>query len=523
MQNGKRYENMSWRLMNRETFCCSHEQKQRSTVPRPEFAAARTMTADKNVSMPALSSSTDTNTDIDDISRSENALQERPAYRRLDSADSSRSRTREKHMAPVNLEKIVTTIQETSLEPIELPIAPSVTRVSETIPSYSTPIPMTKKSDSDLSHETHASPTKECSASQANPLESSTSTVATKSSLTDSRNLPQLVGSQGSSNTEMSTHSIIRGFVPGGAPSSYRSQTNLHAQPTPILKSANHHPPQPKKKGPMFTIGTSSGEDESSLESHMYKNSISECLRRNPGHLGGKKQTSFKDEIAVGRAAEHSPVFDSDDEDEEVSESAIEDDDDSSDWEDSDDQSGPSSINDKELFQRVDSRPNLASRRSLLTSALHEPDRARALADAATRSTPALRRSRTSTPNGPSLATTPNPSIPIAWSGHNATAARPIAMASSTTQLQLALSPRTTRRNMLSTELTESLRKNLLWERQHRSTGNLAALKRRHTSNDVKNLRQHPEPGPVLSHRDTSQFNNDFFNAGLGEYHTKGW
>lgn len=76
---------------------------------------------------------------------------------------------------------------------------------------------------------------------------------------------------------------------------------------------------------------------------------------------------------------------------------------------------------------------------------------------------------------------------------------------------------------MLSTELTESLRKNLLWERQHRSTGNLAAMKRRHTTQDMQRLCQQAEPGPVLSHRDPAVFSNDYFNAGLGEYHTKGW
>ena len=75
---------------------------------------------------------------------------------------------------------------------------------------------------------------------------------------------------------------------------------------------------------------------------------------------------------------------------------------------------------------------------------------------------------------------------------------------------------------MLSTELTESLRKNLLWERQHRSTGNLLALKRRHTSTDVKNLKQ--LPGTVtLSQQDKANFNNDYFHAGLQEYHAKGW
>ncbi|TKA69841.1 hypothetical protein B0A55_06736, partial [Friedmanniomyces simplex] len=88
---------------------------------------------------------------------------------------------------------------------------------------------------------------------------------------------------------------------------------------------------------------------------------------------------------------------------------------------------------------------------------------------------------------------------------------------------QLALSPRTTRRNMLSTELTESLRKNLLWERQHKSTGNLAAMQRRHTAQDMTKLKQHPEP-VALSHDDrTKTFTNDYFHAGLQEYHTKGW
>ncbi|KAG9678919.1 hypothetical protein KCU76_g15455, partial [Aureobasidium melanogenum] len=90
---------------------------------------------------------------------------------------------------------------------------------------------------------------------------------------------------------------------------------------------------------------------------------------------------------------------------------------------------------------------------------------------------------------------------------------------------QPALSPRTTRRNMLSTELTESLRKNLLWERQHKSSNNLAAMKRRHTSHDIKNLKQHPEPQMVMSvkENDKKKFSNEYFNQGLQEYHAKGW
>jgi len=285
----------------------------------------------------------------------------------------------------------------------------------------------------------------------------------------------------------------------------------------------------------MFTIGTSSAEDESSFDSAMHKHPslLAKNLHRPENSSGSsdgsRKQLSFKEEVAVGRAAEDSAVFESDDEDEEVSESAIEDDDDSSDWEDSDDGSGPSSLTaapahtEKDLFQRVDSRPNLTSRRSLLTTMMHEPDRAKALANAASRSTPALRRSRQPTPNGPSVAASPQLSVQAPQEDDQSSRSKPIIMTTSNThQQQLALSPRTTRRNMLSTELTESLRKNLLWERQHRSTGNLAALKRRHTSNDVKNLKQHPEP-VALSQQGVKNYTNDYFHAGLQEYHMKGW
>lgn len=61
---------------------------------------------------------------------------------------------------------------------------------------------------------------------------------------------------------------------------------------------------------------------------------------------------------------------------------------------------------------------------------------------------------------------------------------------------QAAFSPRTTRRNMLATELTESLRRNLLRERSHKSLTVNAVLKRRHTANDMANLRKHPERLP---------------------------
>ena len=526
MEDGKRLENLSWRLWNRETFCCNPESQARST-PTPRMSLSNMpKAATTDIPVPALSSSLDSESSDGSVESmpSPPATRARPELRGTD-AIQCRSRGREKHITPCDLEKIVISIKEKQpLEPIDLPMPTPALNPADPPAAWTAQDPpqlQLNSASATTTRSKHTAPdSSSLTTSQATLLESSASTVESNDD-----NASQRAGSESSSNTEMSTHSIVRGFVPGGAPSSYRSQTNLAAQPTPILKSSSQYQPsRPKKKGAMFTIGTSSGEDESSLESHMYKSSLSESFKR-PSSIGGKKQTSFKDEVAVGRAAEHSPVFESDDEDDEVSESAIEDDDDSSDWEDSDDQSGPSSVNEKEMFQRVDSRPNLTTRRSLLTTLMHEPDRAKAMQNAASRSTPAIRRSRTTSPNGPSVATSPEPSSQLPTVNDEATCAKPIIMTTSNTlQPQLALSPRTTRRNMLSTELTDSLRKNLLWERQHKSTGNLAALRRRHTSNDVKNLKQLPEPGPVLSHQGPpNRFTNDYFHAGLQEYHAKGW
>lgn len=258
----------------------------------------------------------------------------------------------------------------------------------------------------------------------------------------------------------------------------------------------------------------------------MGRNSVSSLAKSL--HKPSGKHTSFKD-IVNSRAITESPVFEeSDDEDDDDGgyENVIDDEDeDSSDWEDDDvGESGNSSSDERGLFKRVDSRPDIASRRSMLTTMMHEPDRAKALANAASRSSPALRRSRQTSPNGPSATPPPRMQEYIPRQGPEVARPQPI-MVNTPTGQQLALSPRTTRRNMLSTELTESLRKNLLWERQHKSSNNLAAMKRRHTSHDIKNLKQQPEPAPVMSMKDHDKknYSNDYFHQGLQEYHARGW
>lgn len=277
-------------------------------------------------------------------------------------------------------------------------------------------------------------------------------------------------------------------------------------------------------------LGGSSGEDESSFDEKMCaqqpaQSSLTAGLKP---QIIEKKQTSFKDEVESrtisNRSHEDEDVFESDEE-EDVSESAIEDEEDESDWEDSATDSGASSVNDKQLFQRVDSRPHLPSRRSLLTTLIHQPDRAAALAQQAmksSKSTSALRRSRTSSPSGPSMATSPEDDSMLDAQEAKISGAKPIIMTTSNIHPP-ALSPRTTRRNMLATELTESLRKHLLWERQQKNTTQLAILKRRHTAHDMVSLQKFPDP---IQSGDTSRnnsWNNQYFEHGLGEYHQKGW
>jgi hypothetical protein len=288
---------------------------------------------------------------------------------------------------------------------------------------------------------------------------------------------------------------------------------------------------QAKKKSNMFSFGGSSGEEESSVRENMHRSSLSEALRR---PLENKKQTSFKEEVAT-RTIHEDRVMDDDvfetDEDE-IDESAIDDDDDSSDWEDSIEESGKSSIDEKTFFQRVDSRPNLTSRRSLITTMLHQNERAAALANEASKSTPAMQRSRTSSPQGPSLAASPDSDdgAPLMMKGQKSgqeiprSAAQPIIKTTTNvTPHQAALSPKTTRRNMLQTELTASLRRHLLWERQQKNQTATAVLKRRHTAHDVSNLKQYPEKVHLgTDDKDNYGSWNQYF-GGVGDYYSKGW
>nr|XP_036584374.1 duf1752 domain containing protein [Colletotrichum truncatum]KAF6793892.1 duf1752 domain containing protein [Colletotrichum truncatum] len=252
------------------------------------------------------------------------------------------------------------------------------------------------------------------------------------------------------------------------------------------------------------------------------------------GHLPKCSETTlFTDQYLTGDLADDSET-------DYVDESAIDDDDDDfSDWEDSTEGSNKSSI-DKFVFKRVDSKVNLTSRRSLITLMIDEQNgRSRILRNNASPSTSAVPWAQTSLPATPTLAVSLNDSddapLMMKRGARSSTLepieevsrsqAQPIMATASHSYLQAALFPRPIRRNMLATELTESLRRNLLWERQQNSSTANAVLKPRHTSHDVANLKQYSENVCMNKTKDVPIAPPDFFANMLnfGGYHCRGW
>ncbi|KAF2177544.1 hypothetical protein K469DRAFT_696580 [Zopfia rhizophila CBS 207.26] len=164
----------------------------------------------------------------------------------------------------------------------------------------------------------------------------------------------------------------------------------------------------------------------------------------------------------------------------------IEEDDDQ--WEDNSSSGRPSSFNKKEIFRRVDLRPTLTSNRSLLTILMQEGD---------------CERSQGSIPNSPLAVDSLEEDIGQLMRVR-VTRPKPFIIPTTSNVHPLVLSPRSTRQNMLRTELTGSLHKNLLREREEKNS----------TVNAVN--KRHQSPAMPAIHK-------AYFNLGFQEYHQKGW
>ncbi|KKK17535.1 hypothetical protein ARAM_007664 [Aspergillus rambellii] len=534
MEEGRRLENLSWRLWTRETFCVEPQSSSDTSV----LPLLRSEAGD----LPELSASVESAAS-EQAERIEKHIKRpkgpdpKPAVVREESV-LNLGRAKEKHITSMGLERMVLNIKEKkNLEPLSSLSTTYTQPVVDITPRPSTPTPtlpsvasLRREPSYGLSDGQHQS-TESCSttAPECNDSDVAT-TTASDTSVSSSGILstrPELIKSP----------SIIRGFSPSQISSSYRSQAKLSSN-SDTNKMQVAKPSALKKKGGMFTLGGSSGDDdESSFEDRMamqapHRSSLTDQLGRPGSNLNPKKIASFKEQVATLKPMKTSKSSDEDaiETDDEVSESAIEDDEDS-DWEDSITESGRSSVEDREMFQRVDSRPNLVSRRSLLTMMMHQPLKMQN----ACRSSPALQRSRLTSPNGPSIPASPadDDEESLTMKGPGVPRSKPIIMKPS--PQSVAHSPRTTRRNMLATELTESLRRHLLWERQQKSaTAN--AFKRRHTTHDMANLQEYPgpkgtqEPAPATTTTPSKDKDvmktgswNNYTDFGPWEYHAKGW
>lgn len=532
--DGKRLEYLSWRVWARETLCCP-PQPDKTIVPAIDIPRA------SKEDLPSLSNSLGSDTSDNCSLGSSHTSFENSAL--------SKSRGKEQHLTPNTLEKIIKNIQEQGKEqekqkPLE-PLDPAIEavvngRMSPTKnrkPAQSPPQPQSPVSD--RSDQRSGKYTTESSC-----LSTMTATTAATTISPECCNPHRTSETSVSSDGLIRSGSVVHGFSPVSSLRSRGSSNPLHN--LPILASRNAAKNAPAKKGGMFTLGGSSEDDESSFETTMSyrktlleprKSSLSRSITREQPHQ--KKTTSFKEIVEqhhtkTGGSEADDNAIASDDEDSDIDDSAIEEDDEEGDWED--EQAEEETPAHNPVFRRVDSAAHLPSRRSILTAGLTEGDRAKGLLSAASKSTSALRHlNRAASHEGPSMPGSPENDDDAGMMMRTSSNSRPIAIASppNGTTYALAHSPRTTRRYMLSTELTESLRKNLLWERQQKNTTVNAFLKREARS--MANLPRagqaaaasasavpaQPRPNPE---RDVTKHNsfNDYFNV-TNEYHTKGW
>ncbi|KAF5265883.1 hypothetical protein FOXYS1_3283 [Fusarium oxysporum] len=498
VEQGRRLENLSWRLWQRETFAVDNEEK----------TATTTQSLPQNVPyesripvLPQLSGSVESLVDAEvvDFTPVSAPLEiSRPHVRRQDSCASTRS-NRGRHISSEDFEKMIVFIV---------------------------------KEEGPLSAPRHDAPVAKGSLPVPPALERSGST--TTESQSPAKSIAALEGSPEPSSQSPHRTTVVRGFSPSQIPNTrtisgaaQSSDTIPEPKSSPVSSEQDQSLSNSKLiisiRNPVFQIGGSSEED-GSLTSAVASSRPSSPLSAR------KDQASFSNNVMTQTIDDEAAV--DSDTDDYIDESAIDDDDDSSDWEDSMEESGKSSMDDK-FFQRVDSKPNLTSRRSLITLMLAQNNR---LGNHASKSTSAIPRSRMA--NGPSLGALPNDSdeAPLMMKGMRGpglkpihevprSKAQPIITGPNHIQPQAAMSPRTNRRNMLATELTESLRRHLLWERQQKSSTANAVLKRRHTSHDVANLKQYPEKPCMKKSEDVnaSSWNQYFSKEASDGYHSKGW
>lgn len=505
VEQGRRLENLSWRLWQREQLVNKGQNQQ-----QPQES-------NLSDSIPHLSGSVDSliEEEAGDLTPLDIC---RPRIHRLDSTTSSRSR-RDRHISSDDFEKMVVSIVQDKT-PLSAPssISPIASQMKQ--------LSIAEEQVDDVAVESDTEGPEETASALPISHPVGSSRAPEMSQIPVPVSYPQPIDAASNDSIPEPTSSPAAKPVAPKKPAQFALGGSCSSsEQSHSVDGLRSNPPNVYKKS-VFHLGAGSSEDDASLQGSVPQMPIKEKKLAPP-------------RMVLPRVDTNETAIDSDTEGEDIDESAIDDDEDSSDWEDSFEEttSNKSSVDDK-FFQRVESKTNLASRPSLITLMLAQNERVKALSNLASQSTSALPRSRTA-PHGVALGVSPNDSDegPLMMKGMRQTMLNPIseiprstaqpiaAPAPNYSHAQAAFSPRTTRRNMLATELTESLRRHLLWERQQKTSTANAVLKRRHTSHDVANLKQFPDKPCMKETEDGNAGSwNQYLNRdALNGYHSKGW
>jgi len=519
LENGRRLENFSWRLWYREAhFFDEPVEAHISPIPFDRKSVPQPIPSPPE-SVSDVSESCHSASDLEDVGRhgvdqstpsipESHANSTRPCLARHES--SSRRQT-VKHLSPDSFKHLIESLEPPAAEAEKWKALKASRESDEHLPSQPEPkleIPPTEIRPADIST-AEIGPTEAAPPAPAMPKDIPGSRSRTMS---DVQGSPSTVSGR---SLQRVSSSIVRGFTPENPSISRRLAPPVEiANPQPVVVVAEQ-----QRKKPTFYLGSphsdSSDEDDAPLTlkpsiKPTNKSSLSPPDMKRSISNGGVKKTHFH-EVVDTKILPAPQTEESEDEDED---SAVMSDDDDDEWEDSQSDSG-SVREDEHLFDKQDTQ--LTSRPSML-STLFKSKSDYNLPSQAFRAQNTFVRSRTSPshtprpqPATPTLAPAPAPAPATVADGFAVRIPAPqsgLAVNGDVSQ-PIPASPRTTRRKMLASELSESLRRNLLWERQHR-----ALIKRRHTSNDLARLKEFPEGLSGQKETSGSEFSKYAFDSG---------
>lgn len=491
LEEARRLEYLCWRLWNRESL------RYHSSISATPVSTRR-LDGRSTAEVHDVSGSSDSVANEEAIkfdnglsTSSSNALDcSRHRPRILDSVTSG-NRDRERHITSIDLEKMVLYIKEKEdLKPLNIRTSPLLI-LEETSQPQERP----------------------------HPQLSNTSTISTTSVASSSSAMP--APSIYTSGKVQARTTVVRGFYPAHASSAYKSVSLLSAIssiPATNTSTTKSQTPHTSRNNVVFNLRPSSTDKSSredfdttssakpssnqlstssystelvaSLELRsLSRRSLPEMSFTESNRSPPKTQTSFHVQAAT--------VLEKKD-DINVSDSV--------DLGLSNENDGRANVNAKLFFQRVDPTIKGTSCQSLITTMLQQDNSISPILD----SMSDIKRLSVHRGHRKGMTSLCPPGSESARLGTAQTPPQPIARAT-TAPHQFAFSPRSTRRDMLITELSVSLRQSILWERQQRwQRANVVLMRKL----DVQVDRDEKDENSSL---------HKYIRSSFGEYHSNGW